>query len=69
MEMAHSYVNECESEPSVEGLFNWNPNITYHMIRQLILNYTLAILLTKLGDRSNNVKVQSAGRFKFMELF
>ena len=69
MEMAHSYVNECESEPSVEGFFNWNPNNTYHMIRQLILNYTLAILLTKLGDRSNNVKVQSAGRYKFMELF
>ena len=35
------------------------------MIRQLVLNYMLAIFISKKGDRSNNVQVQNAGRYKF----
>ena len=39
------------------------------MIRQLVLNYALAIFLSKKGDHSNNVQVQNAGHYKFSELF
>ena len=68
-EMLHSYVKQCDSEPSVEGFLSFNPNNTYHMIRQLVLNYALAIFISKKGDRSNNVQIQNAGRYKFSELF
>ena len=30
----------------------------YHMIRQLVLNYVLAIFILKKGDCSNNVQIQ-----------
>ena len=39
------------------------------MVRQLVFTYALAIMINKLGDRNNNEKIQSAGRYKFMELF
>ena len=42
---------------------------TYHMIRKLVSNYALAIFISKKADRSNNVQVQNAGRYKFSELF
>ena len=60
---------KCFIEPSVEGFFSFNPNNTYHMIRQLVLNYALVIFISKKGDRSNNVQIQNAGRYKFSELF
>ena len=46
-DMLHSYVKQCDSEPSVEGFLSFNPNNTYHMIRQLVLNYALAIFISK----------------------
>ena len=39
------------------------------MVRQLVFTYALAIMINKLGDRNNNEKIQSTGRYKFMELF
>ena len=41
----------------------------YHMIRQLVLNYVLAIFILKKGDCSNNVQIQNAGCYKLSELF
>ena len=34
-----------------------------------VFTYALAIMINKLGYRNNNEKIQSAGRYKFMELF
>ena len=33
-ELLHSYVKQCDSEPSVEGFILFNPNNMYHMIKQ-----------------------------------
>ena len=41
----------------------------YHMVRQLMFTNALAIMINKLGDGNINVNIQSAGRYKFMELF
>ena len=68
-EMPHSYVKQCDSEPSVERFLLFNPNNVYHMIRQLVLNYALAIFISKKGDRNNNVQVQNAACYKFSKLF
>ena len=35
----------------------------------MVLNYALAIFISKKGDRSNNVQIQNASRYKFSELF
>ena len=69
-EMLYLYVKESgDSSPSVHGFFEWSPNETFHMLRQLILNFALAILVNKIGDRANNPEYQSAGRYKFLSLF
>ena len=41
----------------------------YHVVRQLVFTNALAIMINKLGDGNINVNIQSAGRYKFMELF
>ena len=41
----------------------------YHIVRQLVFTYAVAIMINKLGDRNNNKSVQSADRYKFVELF
>ena len=38
------------------------------MLSQLILNYTLAIYLLKIGVRCNDVEMINAARFKFADL-
>ena len=48
---------------------SWNPNNTYHVVHQLVFNFALAIIITKTNDRHNDVKVDEAGRYKFMDLF
>ena len=63
------YVSSSEDAPSVEVFLAWNPNSTYHVVQQLILNYGLAIMLMKAGDRRNYDNLHRAGRYNFMELF
>ena len=67
--MVFTYITNISDEPIVKGFLEWNPNNTYHLIRQLVFTYTLAIMVNKLGDWNNNEKIQNAGRYKFMELF
>ena len=69
LEMVFNYITNTSDEPTVEGFLEWNPNNTYHLIRQLVFTYALAIIVNKLGDQNNNEKIQNAGRYKFMELF
>ena len=68
-EMVFTYISNTSDEPTMKGFLEWNPNNTYHLIRQLVFTYALAIMVNKLGDRNNNEKIQNAGRYKFMELF
>ena len=58
--MIHTYVNECQDQPTVEGFLSWNPNNTY-VVHQLVFNFALAIIITKTGDCHNDVKVHEAG--------
>ena len=68
--MVYEYVAQIgEEQPTVDGFLKWNPNNTYHVVRQLVFTYALAIMINKLGDRNNNEIIQSASRYKFMELF
>ena len=68
--MVLAYVaNVKDEQPTVDGFLNWNPNNTYHVVRQLVFTYALAVMVNKLGDRNNNENIQTAGRYKFMELF
>ena len=69
LEMVFTCITNTSDEPTVEGFLEWNPNNMYHLIRQLVLTYALAIMVNKLGDRNNNEKIQNAGRYKLMELF
>ena len=70
LEMIYEYVAQTDEEqPTVDGFLKWNPNNTYHIVRQLVFTYALAIMINKLGDRNNNESIQSAGCYKFMELF
>ena len=50
-------------EPTVDGFLNGT-----HVVHQLVFTYALAIMINKLGD-CNNENIQSAGRYKFWELF
>ena len=68
-EMVFTYISNTSDEPTMKSFLEWNPNNTYHLIRQLVFTYALAIMVNKLGDRNNNEKIQNAGRYKFMELF
>ena len=36
LQMIHTYVNECQNQPAVEGFLSWKPNNTYHVVRQLL---------------------------------
>ena len=56
-------------EPAVDGFLKWDSNNTYHMVPQLVFMYALVIMTNKLGDCNNNENIQSAGRYKFLELF
>ena len=49
LEMIHTYVNECQDQPTVEGFLSWNLNNTYHVVHQLLLKFALAIIITKPG--------------------
>ena len=69
LEMVFTYITNTSDEPTVEGFLEWNPNNMYHLIRQLVFTYALAIKVNKRGDRNNNEKIQNAGCYKFMELF
>ena len=42
--MIHTYVNECQDQPTVEGFLSWNLNNTYHVVYQLVFNFALAII-------------------------
>ena len=44
LEMIHTYVNECQDQPTVEGFWSWNLNNTYHLVCQLVFNFALAII-------------------------
>ena len=46
-EMLHNFVKQCDSEPSMEGFLFINPSNTYRIIRQLSLNYVVAIFISK----------------------
>ena len=46
-EMLCNSVKQCDLEPSMKGFLSINPNNAYSMIRQLILNYALAIFISK----------------------
>ena len=48
--MVFTYITNISDEPIVKGFLEWNPNNTYHLIRQLVFTYTLAIMVNKLGD-------------------
>ena len=39
LEMIHTYVNECQDQPTVEGFLSWNPNNVYHAVRHLVFNF------------------------------
>ena len=68
--MVYEYVAQTDEEqPTVDGFLKWNPNKTYPVVCQLVFTYALAIMRNKLGYHNNNEKIQSAGRYKFMELF
>ena len=69
LEIIHAYVNGCQDQATVEGFLSWNPNSTYHAVRQLVFNFALAITITKTGNRHNDVRVHEPGRHKFMDLF
>ena len=70
LQMVYEYVAQTDEEQStVDGFLKWNPNKTYHVVCQLVFTYALAIMRNKLGYHNNNEKIQSAGRYKFMELF
>ena len=56
-------------EPTVDGFLKWNSNNTYHVVHQLVFTYAIAIMINKLGECNNNENIQSAGRYKFWELF
>ena len=66
----YEYVAQTDEEQlTVDGFLKWNSNNTYHVVHQLVFTYALAIMINKLGDCNNNEKIQSAGRYKSMELF
>ena len=69
MEMIQIYLHNAKEAPSVEGFLQFQPSNTYQMIKHLVLNYALAIVLQKIGDRHNNYAVHCAGRYRFMEFF
>ena len=69
MEMLRLYLHSTEDPPSCSGFLQFEPSPTYRLIKHLILNYALAIVIQKIGDRHNNYAVHSAGRFRFMEFF
>ena len=68
LEMVREYAS-IHPQRSVGGFLQWHPNNTLFMLRQLIFNYTLAIFITKIGDRYNDENLHQAGRYKFMDLF
>ena len=68
LEMVREYAL-YHTDKSVAGFLEWEPSNTFHVLKQLIFSYTLAVFVTKIGDRNNDVKVHEAGRYKFMELF
>ena len=57
--MIHTYVNECQDQPAVEGFLSWKPNNTYHVVRQLLFEVALAIIITETGDRRLHRTVRS----------
>ena len=46
-EILHNFVKQCDSESSMKGVVLINPNNIYRIIRQLILNYAVAIYISK----------------------
>ena len=65
LELCILYLQEAESNESNAVCFLEIPTL----LCQLILNYTLAIYLFKIGVRCNNVKMVNVARFKFEDLF
>ena len=57
LEMIFAYISNTLDEPTAEGFLQWNPNNTYHLIRQLLFTCTLAIMVSKLGNQNNNEKI------------
>ena len=68
LEMIQLYLNNS-THGTVEGFFEFFPSPTYQLIFQLVFNYGLAIIVQKIGDRNNDYKIHSAGRYCFMEMF
>ena len=75
MEMVRLYVQEninCDYLLSANEFLNWcsrNSNETFSLVYQLLLNFTLAIFIQKVGVRANNWKMIDAGRMKFLPFF
>ena len=69
MELYCQYKKETENSIiSVENFLCWqasHPNPTIRLICQLMLNYTLAVFLFKIGIRHNDAKLINCARFKF----
>ena len=65
----HEEINDPEPEPTkfLAWLAN-QTNPTIKLIAELVLNFSLAIYLFKLGVRANDVQLINAGRFKFADL-
>ena len=57
LEMIFAYISNTLDEPTAEGFLQWNPNNTYHLIRQLLFTYALAIMVYKIGNQNNNEKI------------
>jgi len=68
-EMMKLYVSNTTDLINVINFLQFEPSNTYRLIKQLILNYGLAIIVQKIGDRNNNIEVHEAGRYKFLEMF
>ena len=67
MEMLRLYLHNTEESPTTAGFLQFEPSPTYRLIKHLILNYALAIVIQKIGDRRNNYAVHCAGRYRFMK--
>ena len=50
LEMVFIYITNISDELTVEGFLEWNSNNMYHLIRQLVFTYSLAIMVNKLGN-------------------
>ena len=67
MEMLRLYLRNTEESPTTAGFLQFEPSLTYRLIKHLILNYALAIVIQKIGDRHNNYAVHCTGRYRFMK--